>query len=305
MSSDAPTEDNYKHTTAKKQATGIHDTTTVSTSSHKSKSKFQKFYKQMKQNAQLNRNVDDAIMPLAKIQQQQQQQQQQLQQQPIQKPQQQPLSESDPNKFAQILIDKLNCIKYNLGGYDDEQSAGGGGVDEVDDDAERMIDEHVNRVFNQKLFISQAPQQPISTAKYNHPAKEVDIDDQKRQRDQQPVSLSANKIELNNYDSGVSTRSVASIERVNDWLATTTTTATSSKSIQEPILAIKTTVAYYLPGEDLAYISTFNGPQPTLAQFKQLITKKGHFRFDSITQFLVVFFLSRLLFFLFLPTFIF
>ena len=41
---------------------------------------------------------------------------------------------------------------------------------------------------------------------------------------------------------------------------------------------IKTTVAYYLPGEDLAYISTYNGKHLTLAQFKHLITKKGNFR---------------------------
>ena len=42
---------------------------------------------------------------------------------------------------------------------------------------------------------------------------------------------------------------------------------------------VKTTVAYYLPGEDLAYISTYNGKNLTLAQFKQLITKKGNFRY--------------------------
>ena len=40
----------------------------------------------------------------------------------------------------------------------------------------------------------------------------------------------------------------------------------------------KTTVAYYLPGEDVAYISTFNGKNLTLSQFKQFITKKGQFR---------------------------
>jgi hypothetical protein len=252
MSSDALTEDSYKPP-GKRQSAG-HDTTTMSTASTKSKSKFQKFYKQMKHNAQLNKNVDEAILPVKTAQPQQQPQQ-------PPKPQQQPLSESDPGKFAQILIDKLQSLtKYDDHDYDDDDHAG----DEAADDAERMIDEHVNRVFNQKLFISQSVVHKSS--------KEVDIDDQKRH---------VIKSDANNYDSGVSTRSVASIERVADWLAassSSSTTTTCKQPMQQPIAAIKTTVAYYLPGEDVAYISTFSGRQPTLAQFKQLITKKGHFR---------------------------
>ena len=59
--------------------------------------------------------------------------------------------------------------------------------------------------------------------------------------------------------------------------------AAQQQQQQQPMLKVletqaaktKTTVAYYLPGEDLAYISTFHGENLTLAQFKQLITKKG------------------------------
>jgi hypothetical protein len=100
-----------------------------------------------------------------------------------------------------------------------------------------------------------------------------------------------------NYDSGVSIRSAASIERVNDWLSNSgyqpnneNTTISNNNIIKnnkkitektKPLIEScghKTTVAYYLPGEEVAYISTFNGKNLTLSQFKQLITKKGQFR---------------------------
>lgn len=109
-----------------------------------------------------------------------------------------------------------------------------------------------------------------------------------------------------NYDSGVSIRSAASIERVNDWLTnsgyqpTAPSNNTNTRDNQQlknnkkqtekskqcqpkevqPVdsSGFKTTVAYYLPGEDVAYISTFNGKNLTLSQFKQFITKKGQFR---------------------------
>ena len=126
-----------------------------------------------------------------------------------------------------------------------------------------------------------------------------------------------------NYDSGVSLISYASIERVSDWLQTSSGAGhayhqpqqlpvqqqphhhhhqhqqQSQPNLQptptlqippQPVVQpqsvnskldqslIKTTVAYYLPGEELAYISTFNGSNITLSQFKQLITKKGAFR---------------------------
>ena len=104
-----------------------------------------------------------------------------------------------------------------------------------------------------------------------------------------------------NQDSGVaSTRSIASIDRVSDWLTTSeSNNEKSQKQAPPPTLPsnpkcvetmekveekVKTTVAYYLPGEDLAYISTFNGKYLTLAQFKQLITKKGQFRYFFKTK---------------------
>jgi hypothetical protein len=46
----------------------------------------------------------------------------------------------------------------------------------------------------------------------------------------------------------------------------------------------KTTVAYYLPNEDLPYLSTFVGTCLTLAEFKRLITKKGNFRYFFKTK---------------------
>jgi axin 1 len=97
-------------------------------------------------------------------------------------------------------------------------------------------------------------------------------------------------------------RSASSIDRVNDWLSSstshptkTTTTTTNQPSIdeikamnkklqQQQTVNAKTTVAYFLPGEDLPYISTFNGNSLTLAQFKQLITKKGKFRYFFKTK---------------------
>lgn len=110
---------------------------------------------------------------------------------------------------------------------------------------------------------------------------------------------------LDNCDSGVSIRSAASIERVNDWLNQTSNQSSAiedlkktnkpvsipDKKIEPPppfkkeeTCNTKTTVAYYLPGEELAYISQFNGENLTLAQFKQLITKKGQFRYFFKTK---------------------
>lgn len=152
-------------------------------------------------------------------------------------------------------------------------------------------------------------------------SKEVDIDDAHHQTKRgynesyhsSKKSVSSAKNRLDSYDSGVtSIRSAASIERVNDWLNQTTnqnpieelitkkpappvTVSTPDKktSVQQeqaPVKKdtcddlIKTTVAYYLPGEDLAYISQFNGEHLTLAQFKQLIAKKGQFRYFFKTK---------------------
>lgn len=155
-------------------------------------------------------------------------------------------------------------------------------------------------------------------------SKEVDIDDAHHhtKRDYNESyhssskrSASSAKNKLDSIDSGVtSIRSAASIERVNDWLNQTAnqnqieelinkkpappvTVSTPAKKhpIQQqqqktPVKketcddVIKTTVAYYLPGEDLAYISQFNGEHLTLAQFKQLIAKKGQFRYFFKTK---------------------
>lgn len=109
---------------------------------------------------------------------------------------------------------------------------------------------------------------------------------------------------LDKQDTGApgSMRGAASIERVNDWLNQSTnqqpqfeetikkpappkTVSTPDKKLlKKESSDIKTTVAYYLPGEDLAYISQHLGDSLTLAQFKQLITKKGQFRYFFKTK---------------------
>jgi hypothetical protein len=162
-------------------------------------------------------------------------------------------------------------------------------------------------------------------------SKEVDIDSHNSHYHHHHHHHQNTKNNNNNADSGVaSTRSIASIDRVNDWLITSSghdehhhhhdnynknpfikndksslnnNPATISAS-QQPLLQnnnknscakktsiedqssskVKTTVAYYLPGEDLAYISTFSGKYLTLAQFKHLITKKGNFRYFFKTK---------------------
>ena len=125
-----------------------------------------------------------------------------------------------------------------------------------------------------------------------------------RQKNMETVKPKLSNHHSHDYDSGVSIRSAASIERVNDWLSSSGYQGGNSEdpkknnSVKKPTQtsqpvahkkempgesgALKTTVAYYLPGEDLAYISTFNGDHLTLAQFKQLITKKGHFRYKFL-----------------------
>jgi hypothetical protein len=93
--------------------------------------------------------------------------------------------------------------------------------------------------------------------------------------------------QLKNYDSGISiAESVTSslidrrnIDRINDWL-----TNTGIASEQNTPSSFKTTVAYFLPGENTPYLSTFNGKHLTLAQFKQLLTRKGNFRYFFKTK---------------------
>lgn len=50
------------------------------------------------------------------------------------------------------------------------------------------------------------------------------------------------------------------------------------------LTSFKTTVAYYMPGETLAYLTTFNGREITLSQFKHLITKRGNYRYFFKTK---------------------
>jgi hypothetical protein len=122
--------------------------------------------------------------------------------------------------------------------------------------------------------------------------KEVDIDSQN-------VAKSISK-DHDSGCSGVSLRSASSIERVNDWLANTSINETNNnrqkntKLTNNPNISdgktsineknVKTPVAYYMPGEDVAYMSTFNSSSITLNQFKQLITKKGAFRYFFKTK---------------------
>ena len=259
-----------------------------------------------------------------------------------------PIAESDPTKFAQILSEKLEKIlsinepKFVV----DSDEIFIPKQQDSDIEAERMIDEHVNRVFKQTAI----PSSPLSSLKqqqqnnkkiknssfiadlvggggalnntcgsYLNPStpttqttqlmstsksflnktnyqlmasqcKEVDIDQQQQQHhhhhhQQQQYRSSNYHHHDQNYDSGISTRSVASIERVSDWLATSNCNNYQATATTAPIINhVKTTVAYYLPGEDVAYISSFNGTMVTLAQFKQLITKKGHFRYFFKTK---------------------
>lgn len=47
---------------------------------------------------------------------------------------------------------------------------------------------------------------------------------------------------------------------------------------------LRRTVAYYMPGESLAYLTNFSGPRLDLAHFKNLITKRGDFRYFFKTK---------------------
>ena len=58
----------------------------------------------------------------------------------------------------------------------------------------------------------------------------------------------------------------------------------NSKENKKPSGDVKTTVAYYMPGESLAYLTTFNAIEITLEQFKNLMTKRGDFRYFFKTK---------------------
>lgn len=148
----------------------------------------------------------------------------------------------------------------------------------------------------------------LTSSKHHHfykltsTSKEVDIDDTTHQT-KSKSRHHHHHLPSDNYDSGVSIRSAASIERVNEWLNQSSQADENVEEVKKvkkiispekkmlppaatkkPDNGLKTTVAYYLPGEDLAYISTFNGEELTLAQFKQLIAKKGDFKYFFKTK---------------------
>lgn len=172
-------------------------------------------------------------------------------------------------------------------------------------------DSHSNRHHHFYKLTSTSKEVDIDDAHHNTHNRTEDIDIQLRKSSSSSVKGASRKSSgqshrhhHENYDSGVSIRSAASIERVNDWLNQSTQpeniedikeevkkiTKSPEKKQQETELKkevscdVKTTVAYYLPGEDLAYISTFNGKELTLSQFKHLITKKGQFKYFFKTK---------------------
>jgi hypothetical protein len=190
-----------------------------------------------------------------------------------------PIAETNPKQFADIISKKLENLTVNNSRICSKESS--------DIEAERMIDEHINRVFKSSneqtplviepmLATSVNIQQQYLYNKANlslfNDSKNVPTFSSTSTSDRQSVSFK-------NYDSGISVKSVTSIERVSDWLANTSTI-----SRPNTVLSVKTTVAYFLPGEEVAYISTFNGNDLTLAKFKELITKKGNFRYFFKTK---------------------
>lgn len=397
-----------------KSSSSTNGALTLSTAPAPKLSNFEKSYKEMKEQAKLNENVDHN-MPYVQIPRTEQHQHHHVNEDQTNNnnnnnnsKKQLPLAESDPKKFAQLLTEKLEKLQLNNNSchHDSNDSkfkkyfdyikssfketngcsnaavnalecvnneATALDIQDSDVEAERMIDEHVNRVFKTANLNAVAPAPPSATVVANNSppkshkkshqnhnkstnelqttlnntcgsylsmtatsmiaanttanasnttlmattaafmngsgsnqfyasqvaTKEVDIDDNTYRHNHGHGHGHSHRNNEHNYDSGVSMRSVASIERVSDWLATSSYNAQQQQQQQQQTQApqipaahvpqapvqssvtsngVKTTVAYYLPGEEVAYISTFNGVTLTLAQFKQLITKKGHFR---------------------------
>jgi len=192
-----------------------------------------------------------------------------------------PLSESDPNKFADLLTSKLENLLLNTNLNDENSNLSylngdyfRNSYDKLaipDKDLDTHIDEHINRVYNNNnnnnnnsshlinntinktqmlnnstFYDSENPQHHFY--KLTSTSKEVDIDHHTRRHANKSLSKSMNKstmsnnksalgsgpvkstsssskhskgnttLEQLNCDSGVSMRSAASIERVNDWL---------------------------------------------------------------------------------------
>lgn len=162
-----------------------------------------------------------------------------------------------------------------------------------------IIDSHSSNKMNNGSFLSlKTTNKNRQNNSMNHShhfyqltntCKEVDIDSQN-------IAKTQISKDHDSGCSGVSLRSTSSIERVNDWLSNTCTNETKNQQKNGKIISnnkldektnevnIKTPVAYYMPGEEVAYMSTFNGSNITLNQFKQLITKKGAFRYFFKTK---------------------
>lgn len=232
-----------------------------------------------------------------------------------------PLAESDPKAFFEMLCARLEQVLVEQNGLFDcsdkpskqrslsnshlplhatiqqqiEANNAKNALQLCDSAIDSQLDEHLDRVYNnmQKNIASPKMNAANLSSRFNN----LSINKPKAQMPKhhfyQLTSTSKEvDIDSQNHDSGVSTKTVSSIERVNDWLISSQNKEEdhtskyqekkSNKLAEEE--SVKTTVAYYLPGEELAYISTFNGKYLTLAQFKQLITKKGQFRYFFKTK---------------------
>lgn len=209
-----------------------------------------------------------------------------------------PLAESDPKKFFDLLSSKLDEYLNQNGEFKNKKRSLSNSNLHLNDD--EHLQEHIDKVYNNK----QSPKMCVKKSDYSRENLALKLNNMsinqsgvKPQRSHHFYQLTSTSKEVDidsqhnhvqsSVDSGVaSTKSVASIERVNDWLTNSKNNeAQKAKKLDDDDdFNIKTTVAYYLPGEDLAYISTFNGKCLTLAQFKQLITKKGNFRYFFKTK---------------------
>ena len=121
-------------------------------------------------------------------------------------------------------------------------------------------------------------------------SKEVDIDSQSMNQQKKAWASSNRSI---NYSEA--SKNAVKHDKVSDWLVSSGMNKNNEEEQDEPrkqqaqlqvndSKKVKTTVAYYLPGEETAYLSTHNGTNLTLAQFKHLITKKGQFRYFFKTK---------------------
>lgn len=109
---------------------------------------------------------------------------------------------------------------------------------------------------------------------------QVDIDIQNLQQQQQQQSHeSIHKLGL---DTGISTKSVDSFQQVKDWVGNTKLdeqNTMSEKTSTKTMSVDKIPVVYHFPGEEQPFMSYFSGKTMTLGQFRDLINKKGAYKF--------------------------